>query len=317
MHIVPRAFVIAAAAACAAATATAQPYPSRSINMIVSAPAAGMTDTMAHAMQNELSRVLGQPMNLTNQDAFAGTLGITDLTHAAPDGYTIAFTSNNPLSAQPHVQKVRYDLASFRYLCLAYHTPLVLVGGLQTPFKTAEEFAAFARAKPENLVYGYPGLASQQHLGMLAVLNAMGANARAIPFNGPAATLRALFDGAVMAIIETPAASTATDFPVLAALSDERIGTLPNLRTMKELGYPATAFLAGGLIAPAGIADAAADRLEKACAEAVASPAYKTIAARLNIEPRYLPGDGFRKLIEAESAANAQIIARAGLSAAK
>ena len=317
MRIIARALVFAAVAVSGAAPAHAQSYPSRSIEMIVPFPAGSITDTLARAMQSEFSRALGQTVNIANKDGGLGTLGMIDLARAAPDGYTIAFTSTNPLSAQPHVQKVPYGTASFRHICLAYHAPLVLVAGLQAPFKTAEELVESARAKPESLVYGYPGVATQQHLGMLAVLKAIGANGRGVSFASGAAALRALFDGSVMTMVETPAVAPATDFPVLAALSEERMQALPDVRTLKELGYAATAFIAGGLVAPANIPAAAAGALEKACAAATASPEYKTMAGRLNIQPRYLSGEDFRKLVEKEWAETGEIIARAGLAGAK
>lgn len=317
MHAFPRGILAGAALACGAAAASAQSYPSRSIEMIVPFPAGGITDTMAQAMQNAISKALGQGVSIANKEGASGTLGLADLTRAAPDGYTIAFTSNNPLAAQPHVQKVPYNVGSFGYICLSYYTPLVLVAGPQATFKTTDEFVAFARAKPENLVYGVPGVASQQHLGMLGVLKAIGAKARGVSFISGASALRALFDGSVMAIIETPGVATATDFTVLAALSEERIGTLPAVRTMKEFGYPATASLDGGIIAPANIPPEAADRLEKACAEATASADYKAVAKRTNIEARHAPGEAFKKMIEADWAANAEALARAGLATGK
>ncbi|MET0536794.1 MAG: tripartite tricarboxylate transporter substrate-binding protein, partial [Xanthobacteraceae bacterium] len=145
----------------------------------------------------------------------------------------------------------------------------------------------------------------------------IGAKARGVSFTSAAAALRGLFDGTVMAIVDTSAIAAATDFPVLAALSEERMRTLPNVHTMKELGYAATGFLAGGVIASASISVAAADTLEKTCAGATASAEYKAVAARMNIEARYLPGEDFRKLIAADWAANGETLARSGLAASK
>jgi len=84
---------------------------------------------------------------------------------------------------------------------------------------------------------------------------------------------------------------------------------------MAELGYPATSFTAGGMIAPADTSAEVAGVLEKACADATATADYKAIAARLNVEARYLPGEAFRKMFDADSAANADFIKRAGLAA--
>jgi tripartite-type tricarboxylate transporter receptor subunit TctC len=121
----------------------------------------------------------------------------------------------------------------------------------------------------------------------------------------------------VMAITETPAVAAASNLPLLAALSEERIAALADVRTMKELGYPAVSFTAGGLIAPAGTSPTVLATLEQACADATARAEYKTIAARLNVEARYLPGDAFRKLFDADSIENAETIRDAGLAASK
>jgi tripartite-type tricarboxylate transporter receptor subunit TctC len=297
--------------------ALAQSYPARPINVTVAFPPGGNTDIMARALQNEMSRALGQTVVIINKAGAAGTLGLIDLSRAAPDGYTVAVTPNNPLTAQPHVQKLPYAMDSFRYVCLTYFAPYVLIAGPQAPFKTFQEFVAFAKAKPENLVYGHAGLASQPHLGMLAVLKAIGAKGLGVPFTGAGPMAQALLSGTVMAITETPAVAAASNLPLLAALSEERIAALADVRTMKELGYPAVSFTAGGLIAPAGTSPAVLATLEQACADATARAEYKTIAGRLNVEARYLPGDAFRKLFDADSIANAEAIRDAGLAASR
>src|SRR5262249_47888180 len=187
---------------------------------------------------------------------------------------------------------------------VSYFAPYVLIAGPQAPFKTFGEFVSFATAKSENLVYGHAGLASQPHLGMLAALKAIAAHGLGVPFTGAGPMAQALLSGTVMAITETPAVPPANKPPPLAppaqtrlaALSETRMPALPHVPTMKELGYPAVSFTAGGLIAPAGTSPAVLEVLEKACAEATARPEYKAIAARLNVEARYLPGNAFGKL---------------------
>jgi tripartite-type tricarboxylate transporter receptor subunit TctC len=268
--------------------ALAQSYPARPINVIVSFPPGGNTDIMARALQNEMSKALSQTVVIINKPGAAGTLGLIELSRAAPDGYTIALTPNNPLTAQPHVQKLPYALDSFRYVCLTYFAPYVLIAGPQAPFKTFHEFVSFAKAKRENLIYGHAGVASQPHLGMLAVLKAISAEGLGVPFTGAGPMAQALLSGTVMAIVETPAVAAASNLPVLAALSEARIAALPDVRTMKELGFPAASFTAGGLTAPASTSAAALATLEKACADATARAEYKAIAARLNVEARML-----------------------------
>jgi tripartite-type tricarboxylate transporter receptor subunit TctC len=298
----------------AVAPAAAQTYPTRPVTMVVPFPPGGNTDIMARALQHELGKALGQTIVIINKGGAAGTIGMNEVVRAQGDGYTIALTPNNPLTAQPHLQKLAYGMDSFRYICLTYYAPYVLIAGPQAPFKTFDEFLKFAKAKPENLVYGHPGPASQPHLGMLAVLKAIGADALGVPFQGAGPMSHALLSGTVMAITETPSVARASNLPILAALADERIAALPEVPTMRELGYPAEAFTAGGLIAPATTPDALVAVLEKACAQAAAADEYKAIAERLNATPRYLPGAAFRKLFDEDSVQNGDAIRRAGLA---
>jgi tripartite-type tricarboxylate transporter receptor subunit TctC len=127
----------------------------------------------------------------------------------------------------------------------------------------------------------------------------------------------ALLAGTVMAITETPAIAKASNLTILAALTDQRIAALPDVPTMRELGYPAEAFTAGGLIAPAATPPEVVATLEKACAQATAAPEYKAIVERLNAEPRYLPGEAFRAMFDADSIRSADAIKRAGLAGSR
>jgi tripartite-type tricarboxylate transporter receptor subunit TctC len=294
-------------------SAQAQNYPSRPVTMVVPFPPGGNTDLMARALQTELTKALGQSVIINNKGGGAGTIGIFELVKADPDGYMIALTPNNPLTAQPHMQQLRYGMDTFRYVCLTYDTPYVLIAGPQAPFKTFAEFVTFAKAQPENLVYGHPGVASQPHLVMLGVLKAVGVDGLGVPFQGAGPMSHALLGGTIMAITESPPVAKASNLPVLATVSAERLASLPDVPTMKELGYPTIGFTAGGLIAPAKTPDAVASLLEKACATASAAPEYKAIVERLGAEPRYLPGEQFRKMFEEDSRASAEAIRGAGL----
>lgn len=306
------AIVLVAAGSMTAAAA--QDFPSRPVTMVIPFPPGGNTDLMGRALQEAMRKALGQPVVVQNKGGAAGAIGIMDVVRAKPDGYTMGLTPNNPLTAQPHIRKLDYGMDSFRYVCLTYYAPYVLIAGPKAPFKTFQEFVDFAKAKPQNLVYGHPGPGSQPHLGMLSVLSALGVDALGVPFQGAGPMSQALLGGEVMAITETPAVAKATNLTVLAALTETRIAGLPDVPTMKELGFPAEGFTAGGLIVPAATPDAAVAVLEKACAEGLATPEYKAMVEKLNAEPRYLPGAEFRKLFEADSERAAEAVKKAGLA---
>ena len=313
MRLTLRLPLLALLALAAIAPAAAQTYPNRAVQMIIPFPPGGNTDLMGRALQEEMRKALGQPVIVLNKGGASGTIGLVELFRAQPDGYTIALSPNNPLTAQTFMEKQPYSMESFRYICLTYYAPYVLIAGPQAPFKTFPEFLAFAKVKPENVTYGHPGPGSQPHLGMLSVLNALGVTALGVPFQGAGPMAQALLSGTVMAITETPAVAQASNLTVLAALTQERIPSLPDVPTLKELGYPAEAFTAGGLIVSKDAPPEAVATLEKACAQATSTPEYKTIVERLNATPRYLPSADFRKLFDADSTRNGEALKRAGL----
>lgn len=307
-------FVIIVIALCGAALPAAAQYPTRPVQMVIPFPPGGNTDLMARALQEALRKALNQTVVAINKGGAAGTLGIIDIVRAEPDGYTIALSPNNPLTAQPHIQKPPFTMESFRYICLTYYAPYVLIAAPGAPFKTAQEMIAFAKAKPQNLVYGHPGPGSQPHLGMLAVLGALGVDGLGVPFQGAGPMAQAMLSDVVMAITETPAVAQASNLKILAALTDERIPSLPDVPTMKELGFPALGFTAGGLIAHKDTPLEAVATLERACAAATSAPEYKALVERLNAIPRYMPGAEFRKLFKEDSARNAEALKKAGLA---
>jgi tripartite-type tricarboxylate transporter receptor subunit TctC len=297
-----KAMMVALGGMLLAVSAAAQDYPSRPINMVIPFPPGGNTDLMARALQPELAKALGQPVVVVNKVAAA-----------RPDGYTIGLTPNNPITAQPHIQKLPYDMASFRYVCLTYDVPYVLIASPKAPFATFKDFMTFAKAKNDNLIYASPGPGTQPHLGILAVLGAIKAEGVHVPFTGAGPMSQAMLAGTVMAMAESPAVAKASNLKVLAALAKTRIAALPDVPTMAELGFPAEAFTAGGIIVPAKTPDAVVARLQKACAEAVASDGYKSASDKLNAIARYLPEAEFKALYEADSVRNAEAVKKAGI----
>jgi tripartite-type tricarboxylate transporter receptor subunit TctC len=314
MRPIQQSIVIAAAGLLLAASAAAQDYPSRQINMVIPFPPGGNTDLMARALQPELAKALGQSVIAVNKGGAGGTIGNIEVANARPDGYTIGLTPNNPLTAQPHVQKLPYDMDSFRLVCLTYYVPYVVIGSPKAPFKTFADFVTFAKAKNDNLIYASPGPGTQPHLGILSALAAIKAEGVHVPFTGAGPMTQAMLAGTVMAMSESTAVAKAGNLVVLAAQTKERIPALPDVPTMQELGYPSEAFSAGGLVVPAKTPDAVVARLQKACSEAVASEGYKSATEKLNATAHYLPEAEFKAMFAADSVRNAEAVKKAGIT---
>jgi len=314
MRAIFKATVIAGLSAVWVLSAAAQDYPSRAVNLVIPFPAGGNTDLMARALQPELAKALGQPVIVVNKGGAGGTLGNIEVAAARPDGYTIGLTPNNPLTAQPHVQKLPYGMESFKYVCLTYYVPYVVMASPKAPFKTFQEFVTFTKVKSDNLLYASPGPGTQPHLGILSALSAIKGEGVHVPFTGAGPMSQAMLAGTVMVMSESTAVAKASNLVVLAAQTAERIAALPDVPTMRELGFPSEAFSAGGLIVPAATPDAVVGRLQQACQAAVASEGYKAATEKLNAIARYLPGPEFRKMFDEDSVRNAATVQAAGLA---
>jgi tripartite-type tricarboxylate transporter receptor subunit TctC len=309
-------FIVSAAAICAlwTAGAVAQDYPNKPIQLLVAFPPGGNTDLMARAIAPELSKALGQSVVVVNKGGAGGVVGSTDAARARPDGYTVLLSPNSPLTLQSHLQKVEYKLDSFRFVCLTYDNSFVLMGGPQAPFKTYQEFVAFAKAKPNNVVYassGGPG--SMPHLLFLEIFRSLGSEGVHLPFPGAGPMVQAVLGGTAMITIESPAVATANNLPIFAVFSENRVASMPNVPTAKELGIDLKGFSAGGLMVPAGTPDAVVEKLDAACSKAVKAPEFEATMKKLNAAIRYLPSKEFQKLFTDDSARNFETIKRAGM----
>jgi len=293
--------------------ASAQEYPTRPITMVVGYPPGGNTDLMARALQPELSRALGQPVVIVNRGGAAGTLGAADAARARPDGYTLLFSPNNPLTAQPHQQQLSYGLDSFRFLCMVYDNPQVLVGSRSIPFVDFPGMVRLGRSGKEALVFGSPGQGSTQHILMAALLSRLGIEGLHVPFTGAAPMAQAALGNQIHVFVESASIPASTGLPVVGVMAAQRLPGI-DAPTLTELGQPIIGSSNGGLLAPAGLPDAIAARLESACATAAGTEAYRTTAARLNAVPLHLDGAAFRTRFTEESDLNRTVLRQLGLA---
>lgn len=294
--------------------AAAQDYPSRTVTLIVGYPPGGNTDLMARALQPELSRALGQTVVIVNRGGAAGTLGAAEVARARPDGYTLLFSPNNPLTAQPHLRELSYSLDGFRFLCMVYDNPQVLVGARNMPFQDFAGMVRHGRSGKEALIFGSPGQGSTQHILMAALLARLGIEGLHVPFTGAGPMAQAALGGQIQVFIESASIPASTGLPVLGVMAPARIPGLPDAPTLAELGQPLVGSSAGGLLAPAGVPDAAAAVLERSCATAAASESFRTAATRLNAGPLHLDGAAFRARFAEESALNRTVLRDLGLA---
>lgn len=255
----PRKYLAAAALALAAAAAhAADPWPSRTVSIVVPYTPGTGADTIARLLSPALAERLKVPVVVDNKPGASGAIGTETVAKSPPDGYTLLFTATSHGTVPALKRGVPYDaVKSFTPVALAATSALALVVNPDLPATTFAQFVALAKKEPGRLYYSSPGNGSPQHLTMELIKLEAGIDLVHVPYKGSAGAARDLVGGHVQAAV----AALQTMAPyvkggklrMLAVLSEERSPAFPDVPTMKELGHPDLVVDTWyGVFAPAG-----------------------------------------------------------------
>jgi len=161
------------------------PWPERTVQLIVPFPAGGGVDAIARPFADILGEILHQSIVVVPRDGAAGTIGVGFVASAKPDGYTLAFTPNGPITVQPHViPGLAYKMDSLIPLCQVFAVQYVMAVRPDSPYKTLGDFIAAAKAQPGKLTYGFGGIATAPHLAISQLAIVANINMLGVPFRG-------------------------------------------------------------------------------------------------------------------------------------
>jgi tripartite-type tricarboxylate transporter receptor subunit TctC len=155
------------AAACAGTTiVSAQTYPVRPIRIIVPGSAGSAVDFTARAIAPRLTEAWGQQIVIDNRSGAGGIIAHELAAKAAPDGYTLIFSTSAGLVINPLLSKVPYDsFRDFTPVSLGSINPQMLFSNPAVPATGVQELIALARAKPGQLNCASAGAGTPNHLG--------------------------------------------------------------------------------------------------------------------------------------------------------
>jgi len=262
------------------AVAAAQPYPSRPVRVIVGFAAGGPTDVIARVMAQDMSASLGQGFIVDNRPGANAIIATEFVARAAPDGYTVLFSSLSLLVNAILLEgKAKYDpFKDFAPVSNAALLPMVIVTGPQAPFDSMRELIAMAKAKPGELSYGTSGHGGSTHLAGAMLENATGTRMINVPFKGNGPALAEVMGGRVtfmfypaVGIAEQVAAKR---LKVLAVGTAAPHPDFPGVPTMAEAGLPGFEATAPwvGMLAPAGTPAPIVGRLSEEMRKSLARP---------------------------------------------
>ncbi|HEY4371187.1 MAG TPA: tripartite tricarboxylate transporter substrate binding protein [Burkholderiales bacterium] len=287
----------------------AQPYPAKNIEVILPYAAGGGVDAMARAFSREASRITGQNWIVVNRDGAGGVVGFTALAHAAPDGYTLAFSPASPMVNSPFVMKeMPFRNGQIEPLCQIFENVFAIAVKQDSPIKSMQDLVGRAKANPGKLSYGHAGAGSVPHMSVGTLEKALGVKFNAIAYRGDGPMLPQLIGGELDFGAPALSSITGKNLRVLAVLSDKRNPAVPDAPAITQLGYPAVTPGLNGLYAPTGLPRPVAEQLQGVCRKVVESEGFTKAAQNLQQTPAYLDGARFKARIEQTYKTNAEIV---------
>ena len=273
---------LASLAAClllAGQAAAQQAFPTKPLTLIVPFPAGGPSDALARAVAQGMAADLKQTVVVENIGGASGTIGLTKLVNAAPDGYTMGFgTIGTHVANAALFKKLPYDpLASFAPIGLAGTAPLLLVAKAGLPVSNLKEFVAYADAHKAGMTYGSAGVGSISHYACVVLLSALKQNITHVPYRGVAPAMNDLMGGHIDFMCDQSTTAlpqiAGGKIKALAVLSDKPLPQLPGVATAASAGYDVNLRSWNALFVPKATPPAVVARLNQALRAAVADPA--------------------------------------------
>lgn len=262
-----------------AVPASAETFPARAVTWVVPFPPAGFADSSVRVIAKALSEKLGKPVIVDNRPGAAGIVGMEAVANAKPDGYTIVYASSGPIATYPYLyKKLAYDpIKSFAPVHSMVDSPMVMVASATAPFKTLAEMISYAKKNPKKINFGSAGSGSSTHLAGELLMQQAGIEMTHVPYKGSSPLMADLIAGVVdvafdFAIVVKPQIEAGKLFPI-ATTGHERLKALPNVATLKELGYASATFVPWTSIATtAGSPPDVVQGMANAFAEALKEP---------------------------------------------
>jgi tripartite-type tricarboxylate transporter receptor subunit TctC len=306
-----RSFVVGAAAALATHPALAQEtYPSRAITIISPFPPGGASEVVTRPLAAAMEPLIKQPLVIETKAGAAGQVGAQVVAAAKPDGYTLlshitsisGFAEVDRLFGRP----VKFTNADFIPIARVVADPCVLVVNDKQPYKTLQELVDDVRKRPNQIIFSSSGLYGALHIPLaLFAMAAGGLKMRHLPTAGGGPALTALLGNNSQVLASSISAAMAQikagKLRPLAMFGAERAKSLPDVPTMKELGYNVEYYLWVGLFAPKGTPETIITYLRDNIKKAAHSPQFATALTNLGQDLAYLDQPEFKTFWDADA----------------
>ena len=290
-------------------------YPDRPVKLIVPWAAGGDTDNIFRPFAPLLQKNLGGTVVIANVTGASGTVGEREAKNSPSDGYTLFAPHDFVHSAYyTGVTDVRYT--DFDPICLISATPSVITASPKTPWKTWKELYDDAKSRPGQISVG-ASLGSTSQFSMALVEKAAGIKFKYIPYDGLAPRMNAILGGHIDLTdsnLTQKAKVEAGLLKFIAILGEKRNPEIPNVPTLKELGYNVVYAVSRGIMVPKGTPEDIQAKLESACVAASKDPAFEKSMSLQGTEVRSLGRKAYEQFLKEDDALYKEVSDELGLT---
>lgn len=280
-----------------AASQSAEGWPNAPIRVVVPFPAGQPTDTLARSITASIAQQTGQSVVVENKPGANAAIGASFVARSKPDGYTLLFGSNSPMAGNMALfRKPGYDaVADLDAVALIAQAGWVLAVQRDAPYDNFEEFLRAAKEKTGGLSIG-GGTTGYQMAANIVARNT-GTEMVMVPYNGTPQLVTDVLGGHVDALVADIGTISqqveAGTMKALVVLTPERLNILPDVPSLKELGYGEIGlkFSWMGMFSPKGTPQPVREKLAGLIENALKSDEVVRYLADQRMEPAFLRPD--------------------------
>jgi tripartite-type tricarboxylate transporter receptor subunit TctC len=302
------------------ASAQAEPYPTRSIRIVVPATPGGAIDVIARMLADKLTVSMGQPVVTENKAGASNNLGTDFVAKSPPDGYNLVIVASSHATNKFLFKQMPFDpVADFEPVVFTHIVPLVLAINPAVPAKSVPELIAWIKANPDKATFASSGKGSSLHMAAELFKSMSGIPTMLhVPYRGSSAAHPDLLGGRTAMIFDTITAILphvqSGGVRALAVTTLKRSPALPDTPTIAEAalpGYDANTW--GGILAPAGTPKEIVLRLNAEINKALAADDVRAKLSASGIDIQGGTPEQFGDYIKAEVVKWAKVTKDAGI----